>query len=315
MLPNSQNIVSAINLSPDGVTIDGKNIELNGNTTIHGQLNLLPTDQRYVDQRVQGFHNPWAWRDANVFAGSGGLQLQSTIVSQQYSNDNTPIGGLRGGSSAAITTLAPTYLKFTVYPSWNDVTNNFSNQLCRTYIDAGRIETNDVQAGNFRLIGSKIRALDDNSLYVSNSDGTNFEGNGKSVGFQVWGGIGLGQSTIYTPSNDLYVQQGNVGPLLGQRYSDAGKVDVHCNSVISQKANTVSSRLSVKTDITPVTYDRALAAVEGTEMYDYRYVSDNSGQHYVSGIIDDINPDPQYHPQRPGYPDCGGGHGRPAPGL
>ena len=30
-------------------------------------------------------------------------------------------------------------------------------------------------------------------------------------------------------------------------------------------------------------------------MYDYRYTSDETGQHYVSGIIDDINPEPQYH--------------------
>lgn len=293
MLPNSQNLISAINLSPDSVKISGKNIELNGDTTIRGQLNLLPTDQRYVDQRSQGFHNPWAWRDANVFAGSGGLQLQSTIVSQSYSNDNTSIGGLRRDSSAAITTVAPTYLKFTVYPSWSDVANNFSNQLVRTYIDAGRVETNDVWVGNFRLKDSKMHGLND-SLYVTNWNGTNFD-NAGSVGFQVWSGIGLGQNTIYTPSSDLYIQIGNVGPGLGARYSRAGKVDVHCNSVISQKANTISSRLSVKTDITPVTYDRALAAVQGTEMYDYRYVSDDSGQHYVSGIIDDVNPEPQYH--------------------
>ena len=293
MLPNSQNLVSAINLSPDSVKISGKNIELNGDTTIHGQLNWLPTDQRYVDQRIQGFHNPWAWRDSNVFAGSGGLQLQSTIVSQSYSNDNASIGGLREGSSAAITTVAPTYLKFTVYPSWNDVKNNFANQLTRTYIDAGRIETNDVWVGNFRLKDSKMHGLND-SLYVTNWHGTNFD-NAGSVGFQVWSGIGLGQNTIYTPSSDLYIQIGNVGPGLGARYSSSGKVDVHCNRVISQRANTVSSRLSVKTDITPVTYDRALAAVEGTDMYDYRYVNDDSGQHYVSGIIDDVNHNPQYH--------------------
>lgn len=294
MLPNSQNLVSAINLNPDSVKISGKNIELDGDTTIHGQLNLLPTDQREVDQSVQGFHNAWHWRDSNVFAGSGGLQLQSKIVSQSYSNDNTSISGLRGDSSAAITTLAPTYLKFTVYPSWNDVNNGFTNQLARTYIDAGRIETNDVWVGNFRLKDSQMRGLND-SLYVANWNGTNFD-NAGSVGFQVWSGIGLGQNTIYTPSSDLYIQIGNVGPGLGARYSSSGKVDVHCNRVISQRANTVSSRLSLKTDITKVTYDRALAAVEGTEMYDYRYVSDDSGQHYVSGIIDDINPeDPQYH--------------------
>ncbi|MGO1442594.1 MAG: hypothetical protein ACTHWD_00175 [Lactobacillus delbrueckii] len=294
MLPNSQNLVSAINLSPDGVTISGKKIELDGNTTVTGNLNLLPKDQREVDQSVQGFHNAWHWRDSNVFAGSGGLQLQSTIISQQYSNDNTSIGGLRGGSSAAITTLAPTYLKFTAYPSWNDVKNNFSNQLARTYIDAGRIETNDVWVGNFRLKDSKMHGLN-GSLYVTNSNGTNFDGHG-DVGFQVWSGIGLGKNTIYVPGNDLYVQQGNCGPGLGARYSSSGKVDVHCNRVISQRANSVSSRLSVKTDITPVSYDRALAAVEGTEMYDYRYISDDTGQHYVSGIIDDVNPeDPHYH--------------------
>lgn len=293
MLPNSSNLVSAINLSPDSVKISGKNIELDGNTTIRGQLNLLPTDQREVDQRSQGFHNPWAWKDANVFAGSGGLQLQSTIISQSYSNDNTSISGLRGGSSAAITTVAPTYLKFTVYPSWSDVANNFSNQLARTYIDAGRIETNDVWVGNFRLKDSKMRGLND-SLYVANWNGTNFD-NAGSVGFQVWSGIGLGRSTIYTPTSNLYIQIGNAGPGLGAPYSSSGKVDVHCNSVISQRANTVSSRLSVKTAITKVTYERALMAVQNTDMYDYRYTTDDTGQHYVSGIIDDIHDKPEYN--------------------
>lgn len=298
MLPNSSNLVSAINLSPDGVTIDGKNIELNGNTTIHGQLNLLPTDQREVDQNVQGFHNPWHWRDSNVFAGSGGLQLQSTVISQKYSDDNTTIGGLVGGSSAAITTLAPTYLKFTVYPSWNDVANNFSNQLCRTYIDAGRIETTDVrtdnlEVGGFKLNGSKMYGLN-GSLYVTNWHGTNFD-NGGAAGFQVWNGIGLGQGTIYTPSNNLYIQQGNVGPAFGQSYSSAGKVTVHCDHVASQSANTVTSRLSTKTAITKVDYDRALMAVQNTDMYDYRYIEDDSNQHYVSGIIDDIHDKPEYN--------------------
>lgn len=161
-----------------------------------------------------------------------------------------------------------------------------------TYISSDGITSSEGTLGNWYFTGYKARS--DSSLYVSNSAGTNFDDNG-SVGFQVWSGIGLGQNTIYTPSSDLYIQIGNVGPGLGQRYSDAGKVDVHCNRVISQRANSVSSRLSVKTDITPVTYERALAAVEGTEMYDYRYTTDDTGQHYVSGIIDDVNPDPQYH--------------------
>ena len=57
----------------------------------------------------------------------------------------------------------------------------------------------------------------------------------------------------------------------------------------------MSSRLSVKTAITKVPYDRALMAVQNTDMYDYRYISDDSGQHYVSGIIDDIHDKPEYN--------------------
>ncbi|MHC6158557.1 collagen-like triple helix repeat-containing protein [Lactobacillus delbrueckii subsp. lactis] len=161
-----------------------------------------------------------------------------------------------------------------------------------TYVGSDAVQSDIGSFGKWNFNGYKARA--DGSLYIANSNGTNFDGHG-DVGFQVWSGIGLGKNTIYMPGNDLYVQQGNCGPGLGARYSDSGKVQIHCKKIISQVANTVSSRLSVKTDITPVSYDRALAAVEGTEMYDYRYVSDDSGQHYVSGIIDDVNPDPQYH--------------------
>ncbi|MBT8842072.1 hypothetical protein BTH95_08710, partial [Lactobacillus delbrueckii subsp. bulgaricus] len=146
---------------------------------------------------------------------------------------------------------------------------------------------------NFRMRDNRIYAQS-GTIYVANPAGNNFDSNG-SVGFQVWAGLGLGKNTLYTPANDLYIQRGQGNPALSTSYSSAGKVDVHCNKIISKVANTVSSRLSVKTDITKVTYDRALAAVEGTEMYDYRYVSDDSGQHYVSGIIDDVNPNPQYH--------------------
>jgi hypothetical protein len=161
-----------------------------------------------------------------------------------------------------------------------------------TYVGSDAVQSDIGSFGKWNFNGYEARA--DGSLYIANSNGTNFDGHG-DVGFQVWSGIGLGKSTIYTPTSDLYIQIGNVGPALGQSYSSAGKVDVHCNRVISKVANTVSSRLSVKTDITPVSYDRALAAVKGTEMYDYRYIDDETGQHYVSGIIDDVNPDPQYH--------------------
>ncbi len=164
----------------------------------------------------------------------------------------------------------------------------------KTTIDSQTVQASNGTFGNFVLAGNNIRVLNNKYLLVANSAGTNFDNNG-SVIFQVWGGVTLGQNTIAVPGNNFYIQQGNADNILKYRYSDAGKVNVHCNSVISQVANTVSSRLSLKTDITKVTYDRALAAVEGTDMYDYRYVADDSGQHYVSGIIDDVNSDPQYH--------------------
>lgn len=164
-------------------------------------------------------------------------------------------------------------------------------------ITSNRMETNDAWAGNLRIVGHHIRPNDNQSnsfVLISNRAGTNFDSNG-SVGFQVYGGVGLGKNTIYTATTDLYIQNGNAVQNLDQSYSSANKTTIHAQKLISQVANTVASRLSIKTDITPVSYDRALAAVEGTEMYDYRYVSDDSGQHYVSGIIDDVNPDPQYH--------------------
>lgn len=172
-----------------------------------------------------------------------------------------------------------------------------SGRHAYTYVGSDMIWSQQVKAsdgwfGNWHFTGPQVRS--EGSLYVANESGTNFDGNG-SVGFQVWNGIGLGANTMYLPSTNLYIQMGNCGPGLGASYSSSSKVDVHCNRVISERANSVSSRLSVKTDITPVSYDRALAAVEGTDMYDYRYVSDDSGQHYVSGIIDDVNADPQYH--------------------
>lgn len=285
-------IVSAINTSSDGsVKIDGKNIELNGKTTVTGQLDLMQKNTNWVNQD-SNYHNPWSWNNAHIYFNNY-LQLLGENCDVTY-EDNSHLNG--GRKFYSIGTLTPGYLKFTTYKNKvNSTDEKFDGQIARTYIDSSRIETNDAWLGDLRIVGHHIRAADDKFVLVSNHAGTNFDNNG-SVGFQVYGGIGLGKATIYTPDLDLYIQRGNAVTALGQSYNNAGKVDVHCNRVISQVANTVSSRLSVKTDITPVSYDRALAAVMGTEMYDYRYTSDESGQHYVSGIIDDVNPeDPQYH--------------------
>ena len=286
-------IVSAINTSSDGlVKISGKNIELDGNTTVTGRLDLMQNNTNWVNQSTN-YHNSWRWNNAHIYFNNY-LQLLGENCNVTYTNTNTHLGGT--SNFYAITTLTPGYLKFTTYNhKIGETDENFDGQISRTYIDSGRIETSDAFMGNFRFNGSKIHSQDNNSLYITNSNGTNFDDHGY-VGLQVWSGLGIGQQTLYTPGTDLYVQQGNVSYSgIRNGYSSAPKTSIHCHHIVSQSANTVSSRLSVKTDITKVTYDRALAAVEGTEMYDYRYTSDETGQHYVSGIIDDINPEPQYH--------------------
>ncbi|MBT8853772.1 hypothetical protein BTH55_03115 [Lactobacillus delbrueckii subsp. bulgaricus] len=294
-------IVAAINTNSNGsVKIDGKNIQLNGDTKVIGGFNLVPADSTAQDQRNLTVYRPFRWQNGAIKMESGVIQTTATNVTAEFPSYNEILN-----NKYVVGTIAPMYIKYTLWDS-----PSLKHEYARTYIGAEEIETpmlavtttgspaqqgepGALYVGSFELIGHKIK-VETGGIYVTNTTGSNFDGGG-SVGFQVWAGIGLGQSTIYTPSNNLYIQQGNVGPALGQSYKSAIKVDVHCNSVISQRANKVSSRLSVKTDITKVTYDRALAAVEGTEIYDYRYIGDDSGQHYVSGIIDDVNPTPRYH--------------------
>lgn len=284
-------MVSAINTSSDGlVKIDGKNIELNGKTTVTGRLDLMREKKNFIRQS-SNYHNPWYWDRAHIYFDNY-LQLQGENCWVTYTNTNTT---LNSHSFYSLATLTPGYLKFTTYQNKvNDDDENFDGQISRTYADSGRIETPEVYTDKFAITGHHIRVRDNQFLMVTNKNGTNFDNNG-SVGFQVWGGVVLGKNTIGVPGTELYFQRGNVDDILSQLYSDAPKLTLHAQKLISQVSNTVASRLSIKTDITPVSYDRALAAVEGTEMYDYRYVSDDSGQHYVSGIIDDVNADPQYH--------------------
>lgn len=202
-------IVAAINTSSDGsVKIDGKNIELNGDTTVTGRLDLMQKSKNFIRQN-SNYHNPWYWDHAHIYIDNY-LQLQGENCWVDYTDDSH----LNSHSFYSLATLTPGYLKFTTYQNKvGDNDESFDGQISRTYMDSVRIEAPKIYA----------------------------------------------------------------------------------DSVVSKVATVVASRLSIKTDITPVTYDRALAAVEGTDMYDYRYANDDSGQHYVSGIIDDVNPDPQYH--------------------
>ena len=291
MLPNSQNLISAINLSPDSVKISGKNIELNGNTKVTGRLDLMQDSARSVSQSTN-YHNNWVWNNAHIYFDNY-LQLLGENCNVHYTNTNTTLNG--GKTFYSITTLTPGYLKFTTYNhKVNDTDENFDGQITRSYLDSGRLETPEVYTDKFVITGHHIRVRDNQFLMLTNKNGTNFDNNG-SVGFQVWGGIVLGQNTIGAPSNELYFQRGNIDAILGQSYSDAPKLTLHAQKVVSQEANSVSSRLSVKTSITKVTYDRALMAVQNTDMYDYRYIADNAGQHYVSGIIDDVHDKPEYN--------------------
>lgn len=282
--------VDIINLNADKITSG----TLNGMTITGSQFVTVSNNSSVLGKN---------WQTYKVIVKNTGVNIRGDY----------PDGGMRTDVEASLTAddfFLKSFKHDPVDPSPNDLTKTIDLNVfgaepyirlvsdgggpgkhAATYISSNEITSNEGTLGNWYFTGYKARS--NGSLYVANSAGNNFDDNG-SVGFQVWGGVGLGRSTIYMPGNDLYVQQGNCGPGLNQPYSQAGKVDVNCGRVISQRANTVSSRLSVKTDITPVAYDRALAAVMGTEMYDYRYTSDESGQHYVSGIIDDVNPDPQY---------------------
>lgn len=326
MLPNSQNLISAINLSPDSVKISGKNIELNGNTRIAdgftlsadkiraGTLNgMTITGSKFIANTDNGNLFGTLWKNYQVVVDNTEVNIHGTDSSSndweailtsdslylQMVNDNNT-----WTKSVDINTTGPQpYIKLI-----NSGPN--AGQYSSTYIGSEQIETptlaitnsgtpanidqGALYVGNLELTGHHIRVVDDQFLMVSNHAGTNFDGNG-SVGFQVYNGIVLGQNTIGAPGTELYFQRGNVVDILNKKYSDAPKLTLHADHIASQSANTVTSRLSTKTDITPVTYDRALMAVQNTDMYDYRYTTDDTGQHYVSGIIDDVNPDPQYH--------------------
>lgn len=208
ILPNSSNLISTINLSPDSVKISGKNIELDGHTTVAGRLDLMQANKNWINQS-SNYHNPWRWDHAHIYFDNY-LQLQGENCKVIY-NDNTE---LNSQSFYSLATLTPGYLKFTTYKKkFGEDDEKFDGQISRTYMDSQRIEAPRVYA----------------------------------------------------------------------------------DRIFSNVAPVVTSRLSIKTDITPVSYERALAAVEGTEMYDYRYTNDDTEQHYVSGIIDDVNPTPQYH--------------------
>ncbi|MCT3493754.1 hypothetical protein EFR56_04090 [Lactobacillus delbrueckii] len=302
MLPNSQNLVSAINLSPDSVKISGKNIELDGNTRIADGFTLS------ADKIRAGTLNGMTITGSKFIATGNNI----TVEDNDFNTCETKVdeSGLEvmainqfdskmyasGWNLLAASSLGERTIEASVYGSnpYIKLTRGQAGTNATTTIDSDHIASNDAWLGDLRIVGHHIRPADDKFVLISNHAGTNFDDNG-SVGLQVYGGVGLGKNTIYTASRDLYIQNGNAVQNLGQSYSSANKTTIHAQKLVSQEANTVSSRLSVKTDITPVSYDRALAAVEGTEMYDYRYTSDESGQHYVSGIIDDVNPDPQYH--------------------
>ena len=322
-------VVAAINTSSDGsVKIDGKNLHITADTKIENAV-IKSAMIDYIDaSKIEtGELNAEKVTITHLTADkiAAGTLNGMTITGSTFiaKSTNTNFNGAHYSSYQTeldnynLTIRADNFSSFFAGNAWSlsylNILNNKDTKninaiitdsgdpfieigwnSSKTHIDSHTVQASNGTFGNFVLAGNNIRVLNNKYLLVANSAGTNFDNNG-SVIFQVWGGVTLGQNTIAVPGNNFYIQQGNADNILKYRYSDAGKVNVHCNSVISQVANTVSSRLSLKTDITKVTYDRARAAVEGTDMYDYRYVADDSGQHYVSGIIDDVNSDPQYH--------------------
>lgn len=251
--------VRVINLDANSITtgrLNGKNVQLDGDTKVTGRLDLMQDKANWVSQDTS-YHNNWSWNNAHIYFDNY-LQLLGENCTVFYDNTNTRLNG--GKAFYSISTLTPGYLKLSTYTrKVGDA--EFDGQITRSYLDSSRLETPEIYTDKF----------------------------------QVWRGIALGTQTIGSPTSDIYFQQGNVDDILREKYSNAKKVLLHCDHVASQSANTVTSKLSTKTAITKVTYNRALMAVQNTDMYDYKYVADDSGQHYVSGIIDDIHDKPEYN--------------------
>ena len=321
-------VVAAINTSSDGsVKIDGKTLHITADTKIENAV-IKSAMIDYIDaSKIEtGELNAEKVTITHLTADkiAAGTLNGMTITGSTFiaKNTNTNFNGAHYSSYQTeldnynLAIRADDFSSFFAGNAWslsylNILNNNDTKNInavitdsgdpfieigwnsSNTHIDSHTVQASTGQFGNWLIKDNRVYAQG-GTVYIANPAGSNFDSNG-SVGFQVWAGIGLGKNTIYTPSDNLYIQQGQGVPALSQDYSSANKTTLHAKMLISQVANTVSSRLSVKTDITKVTYDRALAAVEGTDMYDYRYVADDSGQHYVSGIIDDVNSDPQYH--------------------
>lgn len=327
-------VVAAINMSSDGsVKIDGKSLHITADTKIEnaviksamidsidaskiktGELNadkvkiINLTADKIASGTLNGMTITGSTFNGGKFVSSSYNATVNNTIFDSYrvllDGNGLEIDSVeKGNGQTALLASRELYLGSTntgnryIHAMTAEFIGNptifINNGNDSTVLSSDGVTTGNFHVGPIHISYHHIRS--DSTIYLSNDSDTNFDSKG-SVGFQVWGGIGIGRATIYTPGTDLYVQNGNVSPDgINQSFSAAKKTVIHCQKVISQVANTVSSRLSLKTDITKVTYDRALAAVEGTDMYDYRYVSDDSGQHYVSGIIDDVNVDPQYH--------------------
>ncbi|MCT3466785.1 hypothetical protein EFR21_06925, partial [Lactobacillus delbrueckii subsp. bulgaricus] len=204
--PNSQNLISAINLSPDSVKISGKNIELNGNTRIADGFTLS------ADKIRAGTLNGVTIIGSKFIANTDNGNLFGTLwKNYQVVVDNTEVK-IHGTDSSSndwesILTSDSLYLQMVndnntwiksidisivgQNPHINLVNSDPNpGQYSSTYIGSDGVRAPIGQLGNWSMQGSKVLAQS-GSLYVANPAGGNFDGNG-SVGFQVWSGIGLG---------------------------------------------------------------------------------------------------------------------------
>lgn len=207
-----------------------------------------------IDQN-NGANSPWMpWKWDNAT-----FNVSDGFISTTANNAFVPGQGF---SANVIGTYSPAYLKFTLWST------DGKSEYGRSYLDSGGLYVGT--GSNMTNVGPDL--VQSSKVFANNELDA--------------GNLILAGNTIYNNNQtDIYFTHGSVGT----SYSG------HAASIHATVIN--SSTLSAKTDLQKLDEQDAINAIKNIDEYSYQYIGDaesGSKQRYVSGIIDDVNPTPQY---------------------